>query len=403
MIRSAAITGIGCVTGFGVGVEQTWRSLLNGEVAAHPLTETEANRHRVRLTTQSPPIAELMKHTAGLGFPPPPRTTVLALLAAREAWAMARLPDELDRDRAGLMVNRNFGQHAMVESYQCMLWDKGAGAVSGLQFVQTIANAVLGRLALDLQLRGPSNLFFGPPAQGTALDTLRDGKAHVVLAGGLDEISGIVLSLCDRNGLTPASANMPEESRPYDVARAGLIPGDGAAFFVLEDPAHATSRGIEPLGYLRGYASVTDRQSMSNPAHRDPHDVAESIHRALVDADIAPSEIAFVSGAAAGLPHFDEVEMQAIASVLPHSPPVFSVKGAVGETWGAAGAISLLAALLSLRHGVLPPTANSRDIDPACPGHVVTGSPVAVSGRAALALSYDMTGQDSAFVLAGQP
>jgi len=402
-MRSVAITGIGCVTGFGAGVELTWRSLLNARVAAHPLLESGAIGQRTQLTTQSPPAAELTKDAPGLGFPPPPRTSLLALLAAREAWRMARLPDELNRDRAGLMVNRNFGQHAMVESYQCTLWDKGPGAVSGLQFVQTIANAVLGRLALDLKLRGPSNLFFGPPALGPALDIIRDGQADVVLAGGLDEISDIVLALCDSHGLTPASASMPEESRPYDVARAGLIPGDGAAFFVLEDPAHAESRGAEPLGYLRGYASVTDRESMSNPARRDRYDVAESIRRALADADIAPEEIAFVSGAGAGLRHFDEVEMQAVADTLPHLPPVTSVKGAVGETWGAAGGLSLMAAVLSLRNGMLPPTAGLKDIDPACPGRVVMNSSVAVSGQAALSMSFDMTGQDSAFVLTRKP
>lgn len=404
-MRSAAITGIGCVTGFGVGVKETWRALLAGESAAHELDEAEraANDQVTRLTTRAPSVAVLSKLATGLGFPPPPRTSLLALVAAREAWEMAQLSDKLAHERAGLMINRNFGQHAMVESYQTTLWDKGAGAVSGLQFVQTIANAVVGRLAITFQLRGASNLFFGAPALGAALDTLRAGRADVILAGGFDEISGIVYSLCDLHKLTPASQGANEESRPYDRARAGLIPGDGAAFFVLERPEHARARGAQPLGYLRGYSSVGDSRSLRDPATRERADVAECIRRALADADIESSDIAYISGAAAGLRQFDEVETEATSEVLPHRPPLSSVKGALGETWGAAGCLSIMSALLALGAGQAPPTANLREPEASCAANLVKDAPLSFSGCAALALSFDMTGQDSAFVLTTEP
>ena len=404
-MRSAAITGIGCVTGFGAGVAETWRALLAGQSAAQAVeqAEAEANHQLTRLTTRAPDAARLSKQLPGLGFPPPPRTSLLALAAAREAWEMAGLDDGLERERAGLMINRNFGQHALVESYQTTLWDKGAGAVSGLQFVQTIANAVIGRLAITFQLRGASNLFFGAPAVGAALDILRDERADVVLAGGFDEISGIVFSLCDLHRLTPASRGETEESRPYDRRRAGLIPGDGAAFFVLERPEYAAARGARPLGYLRGYASVTDRRSLSDPATRERVDVSESIRRALADARVEPSEIACVSGAAAGLREFDEVETAALGETLPHLPPTSSVKGALGETWGAAGCLSIMSAVLSLREGRMPPTAGLREADEDCAANLVKGAALSFQGSAALALSFDMTGQDSAFVLTSEP
>lgn len=401
--NSVAITGIGCVTGFGPGVERTWRSLLNGETAIHERPRDEAETSPTRFTTQAPPAATLEQFLSDLGFPKPPRTSMLALIAAQEAWEMAGLPEDIDRDRAGLILNRNFGQHQMVARYYQTLWRKGAGGVSGLQFVQTIANAVLGRVAISFQLRGPSTLIFGPPAFGPALDLLRDGQADVVLAGGLDELSDYVLTLCDICGLTPESSGLPGIVRPYDRNRAGLIPGDGAVFFVLEQAGHARARGAKPLAYLRGYSTVSDRRALSNPLERNSDDIAECIRRALRDADVEAHDVACVSGAGAGLRNFDEMELRAIASVFISSPPVFSPKGALGETWGAAGGLSLLTAALALQRGTLPASAGTLEVDPVGLAPVVLGSPMSVSGRAALALSLDMAGQDTAFVVTGEP
>lgn len=403
MRSSVAITGVGCVTGFGAGVERTWSALLNGERAINERPQDEAQPGPTCFTSQAPSAAALEERLSDLGFPKPPRTSLLAMIAAQEAWNAAALPEDIDRDRAGLIINRNFSQHQAVVRYYQTLLRKGAGGVSGLQFVQTVANATLGRLAMGFQLRGPSTLIFGPPALGVALDLLRDDQADAVLAGGLDELSDYALKLCDIGCLTPASRGMPEGARPYDRNRAGLIPGDGAVFFVLEQVQYAKSRGANPLAYLRGYSAVSDRRALSNSLERNSEDIAECIRRALRDAGVEARDIACVSGAGAGLRNFDEMELRAIESVFDPAPPVFSSKGALGETWGAAGGLAILTAMLALKTGTLPATAGTSEVD-SDRVPVVIGSPAPVSGRAALAMSLDVASQNnSAFVIAGEP
>jgi dodecanoy-ACP synthase len=399
----AAITGMGCVTGFGAGVEQTWQCLLKGESAARERPRRGLNGTRCFLTTEGPDAACLEQMVPGLRYPRPARTTLLAKVASREAWQMANLDAGSKADRMGLIISRNFGQQQVVDRYYETLWDKGPTAVSGLLFVQSIANAVLGRIALDFGLRGPSVLNFGAPALGLALDLIRDDRADAILVGCLDELSDYALTLCNAHGLTPASAEGPPEARPYDRSRAGLVPGDGAVFFVLERPEFAASRGAHILGYLRGAASVMDRRSMTNPLERSHEDIAESIARALADAGIGRRDVMCVSGAAAGIRHYDEAEIEAIARTFAPAPPVFSVKGALGETWGAAAGLAFLAAILATTQGVLPPTAGTREVEPGWDVPVVTNSPANVSGSAALALGMDMTGQDSAYIFAKQP
>lgn len=396
---TAAITGAGCVTGFGVGVEPMWNALLKGERAFRERACQPMDGVCTHLTAQAPPVSELQNFVSVAGFARPPRTTLLAKLAAEQALAMAGLTNGFDRDRIGLMINRHFGQHNTTDEYQQTLWDKGPGAVSGLQFVQSISNSVLGRIAIDLQLRGPSILNFGPLPMEHALDVLRNDQADAVLIGGFDEASDLVFLLCDSCGITPASQAQPQEVRPYDQHRSGLIPGDGAIFLVLEQPGHAAARGAIPLGHLRGCASTSDRNGLSNQATRHKDDVVASIMKAHQNAGVSAEDLGFVSGAASGLRQFDEVEAQSIAEVLPDGVFITSIKGAVGETWGAAGGLSLLTAVLALRDGKLPATAGTVEVDHACPGRIVIGQAIDVAGEAALALSFDMTGQNCAYVI----
>lgn len=403
MTRGAAITGLGAVTGFGPGVERTWQSLLKGESALRERPRRGLDGTHCFPTTEGPDAESLGKMLPGLRPPRPARSTLLAKVASREAWQMANLEVGTNAERMGLVISRNFGQQQVVDRYYETLWDRGPSAVSGLLFVQSIANAVLGRIALDFGLKGPSLLNFGSPALGLALDLIRDGRADVMLVGCLDELSDYVLTLCHAQGLMPDSHDRPAAARPYDASRKGLLPGDGAVFFVLEHPRFAASRGARVLGYLQGWASVMDERGMNTPLERSHEDIARCMAKALDDAGVEARDVALVSGAAAGLRNYDEVELRAIATAFSPAPPVFSAKGALGETWGAAPGSACLAALRALAQGLLPPTAGTRKVEPDWEVPVVINSPAKVSGRAALALNLDMTGQDSAYVFSEEP
>lgn len=395
MNRAAAITGMGCVTVAGAGVQKTWAALLDGKVLAeHHPSEAEMPEH---WTARAPESAVLEPMLTGLSYPRPARTTILAMAAAQECWQSLCLNEQMDQHRTGCAMSRNFGQHDTVAQYNRVLWEKGPAAVSGLQFVQTIGNTVLGKISLDLHLRGPSILNFGAPVLGLALDNLRDNDADAMLVGGVDELSLYALTRVCLGGLAVLSE---QPSGPYDRRRQGLVPGEAAAFLFLETPESAKSGDRKILGYLRGHASVTDRSPSSFECSAE--DIAECVRRALADAEMVADEIAFVCGAGNRLPDFDRAELRALETVFPTPPPLYSCKGALGETWGAAAYLSVISVLLAFSSGQLPPTAGTTEPED-CRVPVIIESAAPINRGATLVLSLDMSGQDSAYILTAEP
>lgn len=389
----AAITGMGCVTAYGVGVPELWRGLLTNEPATRTLRKRRDGSSG--FSAESPTAEVLSLSAPTSGNTRPTRPAMLARIAAEEAWTSSGIAASVAPERAGLIVNRNFGQHQVIGQYYEKLWTKGPSAVSGLQFVQTIANSVLGSLAMEFHLRGPSTMHFGASSLGAALDLLRDEAADAILVGGFDELSDYIFEMCHCCSL----ASGEDAARPYDGASSGLTPGDGSAFFVLESPEHAKARGAKPLAYLKGYATVTDRRAVRNPVERDAGDIAEAIRRGLRDAGLSPEDVSFVSGAANGYAALDQPEMEAIASALASRPHIFSVKGGVGETWGASGGISIITAVRALGEKTMPPTAGA---SASIGSNIVTGKAAPLRRGAAVVLSMEMSGQDSAYILSDE-
>jgi len=393
--RPAAITGIGCVTNFGCGFPCAWNGQLGSMAVTRARSVDNASGHTT-LTTQAPPAGELEAWFSKLGYPRPSRATLMALLAAQEAWLMSGLSSLPASSRIGVMINRCFGEIDIQTRYYRTLRERGPVAASGLDFVQSLANTVLGRVAMELKARGPSVLVVGPSVFGLALDALRNNEADVIVAGGVDHLADYVCDLCDAAGLTPASRGRREVPSPYVDHANGLVPGDGAAFLVLERADYARARGANPIALLKGGATVMDSFQGGRGLHRTPADVVASVERALEDAGVGAGDIDFVSGAATGLDHYDDAELDAICSTFPGDVAVYSTKAVHGETWGAAGALSLASAAKVIETGLLPAFGRGRNPGAAHTAEEqYTGKPL----RAGVSLSFDIPGSHSTFVV----
>jgi 3-oxoacyl-[acyl-carrier-protein] synthase II len=396
-MSAAAVTGVGVVSPFGVGIDRFWQGVLGGQ-AVMQTRECGLYPGTLHAVASAPTLEELSAVLPGSGFSRPSRTTVLARVATAEAWQSAKLTGAVEPERLGLLANRNFGQQEVTAEYLRVLWSRGPGAVSGLQFVDSISNSLLGRVALEFGVKGPCTLNFGTTPLFLALDLIRDGSADAIIVLGVDELSDYVFDLCSRCGLLGSEGGAPSAG-PYDASRRGILPGEGTACIVLESVDHARGRNVPILGFLRGGASISDPAAHSDPAERGSTAVTEVIRRALDDSRTRPEAVEMVSGAATGLESFDEAELVGIAECLRGAVPVQSVKGAVGECWGAAAGLAVIAALLSMKHGVIPPTARTTKVDGRWDGQVVRGSPMMTRGTTALAMSFEMSGQNTAFVL----
>lgn len=376
------VTGVGPVSALGTGVEPFWRALVSGQSGTRRLTRLAPSRRgcAVAAEVDAPSPVELDPAN------PQPRSVQLALAAARLAIADAAL--DADPERVGVVVGIGVGNLDLIET----ALDKvrsGERLAPSVAF-RAFSHAAACEIARALDLRGPiatvtTGCNSGADALGIANDWIRLSRADVVLVGGTEAelspsffaIMGAARALSVRHDDAPAAA-----SRPFDQRRDGNIPGEGAAFLVLESAQHAARRHAHIRAALRGYASraAGDRPSYDPfaPAFL-PDPMVRAIRAALADAEIAPRDVSAVSANGSSSVFYDVVEATAIAEVFgvdASRVPVHSIKAGLGQTGAVTPALQAIAAVLSVEHGVVPPTPNVDEIDPRCPLAIVRGEPL---------------------------
>jgi 3-oxoacyl-(acyl-carrier-protein) synthase len=252
-------------------------------------------------------------------------------------------------------------------------------------------------------VRGPVSTVSVACASGTAAiglgaEWIRGGRVDRVLAGGTDALSAFVFS-----GFDALRALSPSAARPFDAARDGLTLGEGAGFLLLEEEESARRRGAAVLARIAGYGSGSDAHHLTRP---DPSGggVVRAIESALRQAGRAPFEVGFVSAHGTGTTFNDAMEEAALAHVLgpeARTVPVNGIKGAIGHTLGAAGALEAVLSVLVLVEQRVPPTAGHVTKDPRSPLSIVAGRPFSPDRSIDVALSTSSAfgGTNAALVL----
>jgi beta-ketoacyl-acyl-carrier-protein synthase II len=406
------VTGLGLVTPAGLDVTTSWDGVLAGTSAAAPHEGLVAAGTPVTIACQVPAFdadAELGRGSARRLD----RFTHLALLAAREALAHAGLTDAdgrittADPDRVGVLLGSGIGgAETWAEEYPRYL-DRGPARVSPMFVPKMLSNTAAGTVAIRSGARGP-NLTVntacaaGASAIHVARDLIRSGSADVVLAGGVEAgITGLAVSAFAQMGALSRNPDAATASRPFDVDRDGFVMGEGAGVLVLESAAHALARGATPLAHLAGAGASADAHHATAPPE-DGGGAVLAIERALADAGIATTDIGHVNAHGTSTPLNDVAEARALRAVLGadlDGVPVTSTKGVTGHLLGAAGAAEAAFAVLALRDGLVPPTANLEQQDPAIDLDVVAGEPRELALEAVLSTSMGFGGQNAALVL----
>ena len=387
------VSGLGVVSPYGAGVKTFWAGLATGECAIRPITVIDTEGFRSRLAAEVP--ADVLP---ALGVSPRrSRADRIALAAAREALAEADLAPG-DRAEMGIFVGAVGG--GMLEGEEWYCEDSKSGRPSprirALRSILPVSHAET--LAWRLHLGGPRETVVMACASGAAsialgADAIRSGATPLVLAGGVDAITRICFM-----GFNALRLLDPEPCRPFDRGRRGMSMGEGAAFLVLEEADHCRARGARVLGELLGAGMTTDAHHVTAP-----HPEGEGMIRAMVDAlaasGRAPADIGYVNAHGTGTPQNDRVEALALVRVFGEGRVlVSSTKSLVGHTMAAAGSMEAAATLLSLQHGLIPPTANLQDPDPEVPFDCVPGTARPVELGAALSNSFGFGGQNVSLV-----
>jgi len=400
-MRRVVISGVGSWNGFGAGVRAFLEGLRSGACAIGEMTlfPTEGFRTHRAAVAPSPDLRAWIPAAAERRLS---RSDRLALAAAREAWQSSGLADSgLPPERLGVVIGGTTG--GMLEAEDALRRFRSTGErrmpARGLATmpVHSTAEAIAGLF----DCRGPrltavTACSSSANSIGLAADLVQEGHADVVLAGGTDAHCRTTYA-----GFNALQALDRDVCRPFDRRRAGLSLGEGAAMFVLEEERHARRRGAEIFAEFAGYGMSADAHHMTAP---DPEGrgAVLAMRRALADARLDPRDVDYVNAHGTGTPQNDPIETRAIKAVFGEHAwrlAVTSTKSQIGHCLGAAGAIEVLATVLALRHGFIPPTVNLEEPDPQCDLDYVPRTAREQRVRTAISNSYAFGGNNTSVAL----
>ncbi|MER5579156.1 beta-ketoacyl-[acyl-carrier-protein] synthase family protein [Streptomyces massasporeus] len=381
MARRAVITGIGVVAPGGIGTEPFWRLLVEGRTATRTITQFDASGHRCRVA------AECDFDPLALGLTPQQvrrtdRVSQLAMVAAGEALADSGL--EIDgalAERTGVALGSAVGGTTTMEREYSVLSEGGRNWVVDPSFAVPhlydyfLPSSIASEVARTTGALGPASVVStgctsGIDSVGYAAELIRDGEADVMVTGATDApISPITVTCFDVIRATSARNDDPATAcRPFDRTRTGLILGEGSAVLVLEELEHARRRGATVYAEVSGYAARCNAYHMTGLT-AEGREMSEAIDLALADARVDPGAVDYVNAHGSGTKQNDRHETAAVKRSLgqhAYDTPMSGIKSMIGHSLGAIGSLEIAACALSMKHGVVVPTANLHEPDPEC-------------------------------------
>jgi 3-oxoacyl-[acyl-carrier-protein] synthase II len=376
-MKKVVVTGMGAITPLGNDTASFWQQLIAGNSGAGPITHFNPTLFKTRFACE----VKNFDPTALLDRNELRRTdlfTQYALVAADQALKDSGL-DIPSMDPFDIGVIWGSGQGGM-ETFQQQVEEFAAGdgtpRFSPFFVPKLIANMASGMISIKYRLMGinyttVSACSTSNTAFMDALTYIRAGKAKVIVAGG-SEAPVTQASIGGFNSMKALSTNNDDPrgaSRPFDIDRDGFVMGEGAGALILEEYEHAKARGARIYAEFAGAAMTADAYHMT-ATHPEGSGALRAMQDALKDAEVNREEVDYLNVHATSTPVGDISEAQAVSRLFgPASDrlTISATKSMTGHLLGAAGAIEAIACLCSIRDGVIPPTINTRQLDPAIP------------------------------------
>ncbi|HYC58315.1 MAG TPA: beta-ketoacyl-[acyl-carrier-protein] synthase family protein [Thermoanaerobaculia bacterium] len=392
MTTRVAITGIGIVSPFGRGKAALAEALRAARSGVRTITSIDTSTLNCRIAGEVPGDAHEGQHRGHDRF------TRFALIAAEEATAQAG-DLGVDPHRYGVLLGTGLGGcETLDNSYRRFYRD--SARIAPMSIPMTMYNAASSAVSTKLGAKGlaysvVSACASSAHAIGLAAQAIRAGQADVVLAGGSDApLTPGIISAWESLRVLAIDNEHPEEAcRPFSADRKGLVLAEGAAVLVLETWDHAQARGAEILGEIAGFGATSDAGHITDPS---ADGAARAMDLALRDAGMTPPDIGYINAHGTGTRANDATETAAIKAVFgTDTPPVSSTKSMHGHAMGASGAIEIVASLVALREGFLPPTINLETPDPECDLDYIANEPREARAGSFLSNSFGFGGMNA--------
>ncbi len=395
-LRRVVITGVGMVTSMGLDTPTVWRRLLQGESGVKIATRFGENMDALRKRFQIPDdfpltvgeithfdLKEILQSRKEnvtkedlKQIKYSDRFTQFALAASLEAVQNSELNLELeDPERAGVIIASGMGGVSSWEEGVTKLLYEGVRRVSPFLVPKMIPNLAAGNVSISFKAKGPNIALStacaaGAHAIGMAYRSIQLDEADLMAAGGSEAaVTLLTMSAFYRMGALAMGYNDNPEaaSRPFDISRNGFILSEGSGILVLEELDHALARGAKIYAEIIGFGMTGDAHHITDP---NLEGAKRCILLALKHGGITPQDVDYVNPHATATPVGDRNECQALKEIFGNNSRllVSGTKSMTGHLLGAAGAVEAIFSVLAIKHGIVPPTINLKEVDPVCAG-----------------------------------
>jgi len=392
-VHRVVVTGLGVVSPIGHTAADYWRSLINGVSGLGPITVRMADELTQKVAAEVKDFDPL-QHFDDRQISTLDRISQFAVVAAREAIAHAGITiDEALSLKTAAIVGSGAGGQLTTDDSFYRLYHENKTRVFPLTVPKLMVNASASQISMQCGIRGPAFVVASACASAThaiglAFQMVRAGQVECAVTGGTEAS----ITYGGVRGWEAMRVMAPDVCRPFSRDRKGLVLGEGAAMMVLEPLERARARGAAILGEIVGFGMGADAGDLTAP---DRDGMARAMADALADAQLAPQDIQYVNAHGTGTAANDETETQALHQVFgAHAGKlaISSTKSMVGHALGAAGALELVATVMALREGRVPPTIGYLGPDPACDLDYVPNAARALAIDAALSNSFAFGG-----------
>ena len=406
--RRVVITGMGVIAPNGIGIESFWDSLVHGRSAVRKISHFDASSYPSQMAAEvsdfdptnyiNPKSARRMD-----------RFAQFAVACAGMALEDANVEvSDKNSDRIGIALGSALGGIPSAEEQHSIFIERGLKRVDHLLAIKIFPGGATSQVSIEFGISGHSNTIGGACAAGTdnvgyAFYAIKNSLADIMVAGGAEApiVPLTFGAFCLIGALSTRNGDPTRASRPFDKERDGFVMGEGAGVLILEDLENALKRGASIYAEVLGYGTTNDAYHMVQPSPTGEQG-KKAIQLALQDANIKPAEIDYINAHGTSTPLNDKIETQIIKEYFgeyAYRIPISSTKSMIGHSLGAAGAIELIASILTIKNQFSPPTINFEFPDPDCDLDYVPNEGRKASVTTLLKNSFGFGGKNSAMVI----
>jgi len=404
MSRRVVVTGLGMVTPLGTGIEKNWEMVCAGKSGIGPITKFDASQFSSQIAGE---VLDF-KSEDFMDKQQVRRFDIFvhyAVASARMAMEDSGLKiDSKNRERVGCITGSGLGGLTMLEHYHKVLLEKGPRRISPFFIPGMIANMAPGQIAIEYGAKGP-NLSIetacaaSSHAVGESFKQIREGTADAMITGGSEAVvTPLALGgFCSMRALSTRNDEPEKASRPFDLDRDGFVMGEGAGILILEEMNHALERGAHIYAEVAGYGLSGDAYHVSAP-EPDGGGAISCMSMAIEDAGLKPEDIDYINAHGTSTKLNDESENKAVKAVFgehAYKLAISSTKSMTGHLLGGAGGIEAAYTVLTVKHGIMPPTINYETPDPVCDLDYVPNEARKAKVRAAISNSFGFGGTNA--------